>query len=72
MDLKRLDVAIREAERFLERARNLRTLWAAGAETRKSGQMVWTSLPNLPVIQGAARRSSMDLTRSLAALRRLS
>ena len=61
MNLERLEIAMQEAERFLERARTLQRLvppnrpWSL-AEHRKTS--------------GAVRRASMDLTRALTELRK--
>jgi hypothetical protein len=68
-----LDEAIAEAERFLQRARDLRikatssldpVMKLAGNGKVDAGLYQW------PIQQGAVRRASMDLTRSLARLRR--
>ena len=60
MNLYRLQTSISEAKRFLERAEKLERRWDS------AGREYW-----LPKEQGAVKRSSMDLTRSLADLRRV-
>jgi hypothetical protein len=61
MNLERLEIAMQEAERFLERARTLQQLvdpdrpWALSANRTASG---------------AVRRASMELTRALTELRK--
>lgn len=62
---RRLQAAIDEAERFLERARALE-LAASVQITDEPDGVIW----NQPKYSGAVRRASMDLTRSLADLRR--
>ena len=57
-----LETAIKEAERFLARARELSR---AAKKTEDTG---W--LCSNPKEQGAVRRSSLDLSRALADLRR--
>lgn len=60
MKLSRLKKSIAEAERFLAAAR----LCVAKATTNSQGDYLYGSKEN-----GATRRASMDLTRSLAELR---
>lgn len=57
-----LETAIKEAERFLTRARELRRAAQRAEDTH--------SLYSNPKEQGAVRRSSLDLSRALADLRR--
>lgn len=64
MNRDRLKVAIEEAERFLRRARNLpdpEPYMLYGKQYHND---------NFPREQGFIRRSSLDLTRALADLRR--
>jgi len=72
MNLQSLKDAISEAERFLKRARDLEK---ADRKIRTSGTSKNQFNPNWVLTlnakdQAAARRSSMDLTRALARLRR--
>ena len=67
-----LDESIAEAERFLKRARALRDLARASKDPvmklADQGHVdAW--LYQWPAQQGAVKRASMDLTRSLARLR---
>ena len=62
MKIADLETAIKEAERFLTRARDLRRAAQRTEDTR--------SLYSNPKEQGAVRRSSLDLSRALADLRR--
>lgn len=62
MKITDLEAAIKEAERFLTRARDLRRAAQRTEDTR--------SLYSNPKEQGAVRRSSLDLSRALADLRR--
>ena len=66
-----LDEAIAEAERFLKRARELRLKATGTADPvmKLAGVRVSDYLYGWPAEQGAVRRASMDLTRSLARLR---
>lgn len=65
MKLSRLNTAITEAERFLERARA-----ALGAHNSIDSQEACSLSTYNPRENGALRRSSMDLTRALADLRK--
>jgi hypothetical protein len=60
MNRKTLDVAIAEAERFLERAKKLKVCEPS------SHNYFYSS----PKEQGATRRASLDLTRALAEMRK--
>jgi hypothetical protein len=64
MDRTKLTAAVREAERFIARAKALPkpTPYQYGTHTLMNDYF--------PREQGAIRRASMDLTRSLADLRR--
>lgn len=64
MDRKKLAAAVAEAERFIARAKALPEPYSY-----QSGSHTYTN-SNFPREQGAIRRASMDLTRSLADLRR--
>jgi hypothetical protein len=77
MDLKKLNATIEEAERFLAKAKNLRAAMKREADLKKlkekeaekeSKLHIWVS--SLPAENGEVRRASMDLTRSLAQLRK--
>jgi hypothetical protein len=61
MNIRTLQAAITEAERFLDLARELQ------AEHRGSASTVFITASRT---SGATRRASMDLTRALADLRR--
>ena len=61
MKMQMLDVAISEAERFLKRAKRCRKTQA----TSERGYTYWDYKET-----GATKRSSMDLTRALADLRK--
>lgn len=65
MNREKLKIAIAEAERFLARAKSLPD--PVERNYMKGGTYLDD---NFPVQQGAIRRSSMDLTRALADLRR--
>jgi hypothetical protein len=68
MRYKNLCTAIEEAERFLKRAR--RSKAAAVLSTPDNEKITpWMTL-NSPVDDAATKRSSMDLTRALAKLRK--
>lgn len=67
MKIHRLEEAIQEARRFLDRADD--ALAATHEKQERTGRMC-SDLENNPIENGALRRSSMDLTRSLAALRK--
>lgn len=64
MDRKKLNAAVAEAQRFIERAKAL-----PKPEPYQSGSHTFTH-DYFPREQGAIRRSSMELTRALADLRR--
>lgn len=76
MDLKKLDHAIEETERFLSRAKALRksiaTEDARVAAAKRNDPKGWHFTSSFPAQSGAVRRASMDLTRALANLRRYS
>jgi hypothetical protein len=59
VELKRIETAIEEAERFVKRARVMADALRAGLES-------WRQSPE----RAAMRRASMDLTRVLPPLRR--
>lgn len=64
MNRDKLKIAIAEAERFLAKAKSL-------PKPHKVEQGDWSyTVDTFPVEQGAIKRSSMDLTRALADLRR--
>lgn len=69
MKLSKLNTAIAEAERFLDRARA-----AQSAHNERTSLEILDLMTHLnashPRENGALRRSSMDLTRALADLRR--
>ena len=67
MKIHRLEEAIQEARRFLDRADDA---LAATHEEQKRTDRMCSDLESNPIENGALRRSSMDLTRSLAALRK--
>ena len=70
--MKKTDLtdAIAEAERFLERAKTLAKA-SAGYEKAHPETVRYQHVDlDLATLTAAARRSSMDLTRALAALRR--
>lgn len=72
MKSDRIDDAIKEARRFIERATLLRSLETKEAKAKaahKGPDRYWSS--SFPVQSGAVRRASLDLTRSLAAMRRV-
>lgn len=70
MNTGALAVAIQEAERFLDRAKALRSAHQARLDpVRKLAAPAPQGLYDHPIEQGAVRRASMDLTRSLARLR---
>lgn len=75
MTTKQLRETIAEAERFLRKAKALREDMIArenDCRARESAgeREAWWNLAPSPRDTGAARRASMDLTRSLADLRR--
>lgn len=59
MKKQTLEQCIKEAERFIERAKKLQSV-----NTGTGNCFYWN-----PIEQGAVKRASMDLTRSLADLR---
>ena len=68
MNLLKLDGAIKEAERFLVRAKSLKSMME---EYKRIESEFDCDYPfNSPKEQGAVNRASMDLTRALADLRR--
>lgn len=69
MNLTKLTAAIAEAERFIRRAEALRDKHLLGTNGgRYAGAP--NTIDRYPLEQGAAKRSSMDLTRALADLRK--
>ncbi len=64
MNRDKLDAAVAEAKRFIERAKAL-----PKPHPYKSGEHTLMH-DNFPREQGAIRRASMDLTRALADLRK--
>lgn len=64
MNRDKLKIAIAEAERFIKRAKSL-----PAPTPYQSGTHTFTH-DHFPKEQGAIRRSSMDLTRALAELRK--
>jgi len=69
MDTKKLNVAIEEAKRFLERAKELQSEQKNTTTSEWAGK-IHVHVPSCPKESGAVRRASMDLTRVLADLRR--
>ncbi len=73
MNIEKIDTAIAEAKRFIKKAEACKAAKKKYIDTYK-GDTRWKpeSLDhvNMPREQGALRRASMDLTRSLADLRR--
>jgi hypothetical protein len=69
MDKKKLDIAVEEAKKFLEKVKELQTEQKKTV-TYKVGEKEYVSIPSCPKESGAVRRASMDLTRALADLRR--
>ena len=76
MNLNRLNIAIAEAERFLERARVAKGAHSEaikpmpGYEREAERYPVKELSTSIAKERGALRRSSMDLTRALADLRK--
>ena len=66
MKLSDIDNAISEAERFLARAHRYRE----ASKTSDGSGKVHKTYPFLPAESGALRRASLDLTRSLAEMRK--
>jgi hypothetical protein len=69
MDAKKLDTAIEEAERFLDRAKELQIEQKKTTTYTYEGK-TFVSVPSCPKESGAVRRASMDLSRALSALRK--
>lgn len=69
MKIAKIDAAIAEAQRFIDRAKELK---AAKQSSYNSSTWAHKTLDgqNCPREQGALRRASMDLTRALADLRK--
>ena len=61
-----LKEAIQEAERFLKAAKAIKVI--SRSEDGPNGDYKYVEMGN-PVVNGAAKRASMDLTRALARLR---
>lgn len=73
MNDKTLQTAINEAERFLERALNLKAMRrdeAARVKKAKEAGEKYVYPESFPKECGFVKRASMDLTRALADLRR--
>jgi hypothetical protein len=72
MDTKKLNLAIEEAKRFLDRAKELGDLISEEdkkwKEAKAKGEHYWTG--SNPKESGAVRRASMDLSRALSDLRK--
>ena len=69
MDKKKLDTAVEEAKKFLEKVKELQTEQKKTTTYEFQGKQ-HISIPSCPKESGAVRRASMDLTRALANLRR--
>lgn len=69
MDIYTLDKAVAEAERFIERAQALKSAHASAYQGHGAAGTPRTFY-DFPKERAAARRSSMDLTRALADMRR--
>lgn len=69
-----ITAAIAEAERFVERAKALLAVEVNTWDYRDGSRNLreWKLTSDAPKEQGAVRRASMDLTRSLAEMRRRS
>ena len=63
MKTEKIKEAISEAERFIDRAKSL---------VSARGKLADDAMYNYPKEQGSLKRSSLDLTRSIAAMRRRS
>lgn len=69
VDIKNLEICIKEAERFLGRAKEcLYEQAGLKAQVDHNGAIIDREWPDTR-LTAAVRRSSMDLTRALAALR---
>lgn len=66
IDIRKLDATITEAKKFIERAEVLRE--CLNTQKTEGDTRMWYS--GFPKESGAMRRQSMELTRSLADLRR--
>jgi len=69
MDKKKLDTAVNEAKKFLDRVKELQTEQKKTMTYEVFGEQ-HTYIPSCPKESGAVRRASMDLTRALADLRK--
>ena len=69
MDKKKIDRAVEEAKRFLDRVKELQVEQKKVVTYESCGEK-YTYVPSCPKECGAVRRASMDLTRALADLRR--
>jgi len=69
MDKKKIDKAVEEAKRFLDKVKELQTEQKKVVIYESYGEK-HTYTPSCPKECGAVRRASMDLTRALADLRR--
>jgi len=69
VDIEKLNNTIEEAEKFLKKAKELRNLMEEDKKREMESKDYYYSSGN-PKESGAVRRASMDLTRSLADLRR--
>lgn len=70
MNLNKLNNSIEEAERFLEKAKILKSELKNTYEIEGYNGRKIQCTPSCPKESGAVRRASMDLTRSLAELRK--
>lgn len=69
MDKKLIQTAKQEAERFLQRVAELEAVEAIEKARHEKQKGTWHQ-KWFPVESGALRRSSLDLTRALAKMRR--
>jgi len=69
MDVKKLNTAIEEAKKFLDRVKELQTEQKKTTTYEILGEQ-HTYVPSCPKESGAVRRASMDLTRALSDLRK--
>ena len=69
MDKKKLDTAVNEAKKFIDRVKELQNEQKKTTTFIMEGKQ-FVSVPSCPKESGAVRRASMDLTRALADLRR--
>ena len=69
MNTEKLRIVMEEAERFLEKARLLKSAQRK-IETYEYEGRIYTSVPSCPKESGAVRRASLDLSRALSEYRR--